>query len=118
MRYLALAALVSSAIASPLAARGVTTETVTADAGVIGRKDDDSPASIAFTLHSETSGISTRCATGAGANIQINGDLYSCDDESYSFRYVEHVAYPRYKVTVYHQLGQLYVHPSSLCPIA
>lgn len=107
MRFLALTTLISSTIAGPLLARGVSTENVTADAGFIGRNDDDSPASIGFTLHSESSGISTMCTTGAGADPQINGKLYQCDDESYSFRYVEHVAYPRYKVTVYHQLGQL-----------
>ena len=109
MQLLTLTTLLTTALATPLLPRGVTTESVTADAGNIVRisSANDEPASISFTLSSATTGTSTYCTTGAGANPQINGPLYECEDKAYTFRYVEHVAYPRYKVAVYHQLGQL-----------
>ncbi|CAI6299030.1 unnamed protein product [Periconia digitata] len=100
--FTTLLAATAAVSASPLTRRTNTEVVWTNTAGIVRNGDD--VASISFTLHSDTSGNSTYCTTGANANPSMDDPkFYSCEAEEYAFRYVERVAYGRFKIALVHQ---------------
>lgn len=107
MQFVILAAFFAATMATPLTRRADTEVVWTNNAGIM-RNRDDSVASITFTLHSETTGESFGCTTGANANPSFDDPkFYYCDKKEYFFRYIERVNYGRFKIAIDHQTSDL-----------